>query len=87
MHYVYVIAERQTQKTYIGFTNDPKKRLARHRSGQGAKYTKTGKWELVYYEAFSSKGDALKREKRLKHDGRARYQLMKRIASSLFGQE
>ena len=43
------------------------------------------RWELAYYEAFASRADAMRRERRLKHDGRARRQLMVRIAGSLAG--
>ncbi len=81
MYYVYVLVNEEGKK-YIGFTSDLRRRLKEHNS-KGNRYTsKHGKWKLVYYEAYLSKSDALKREKRLK-DGRARHLLMERIKGSL----
>ena len=85
MYYVYVLAELETGKTYIGFTKDLRERVARHNSGKGSRYTKSGTWKLVYYEAFLSKKDAESRERRLKHEGRAKRQLFERIHESLTG--
>ena len=82
MFYVYVLMEEQTKKTYIGYSSDLKKRLAQHRNGFGAKYTKNGKWHLIYYEAFLSKADATKRERKLKHYGQSRFHLFQRIKDS-----
>ena len=41
---------------YTGMTDDPERRLAAHRSGHGAKYTRgRGPLELVYSEACGLK--------------------------------
>ena len=55
----------------MNFSEDLKKRTAEHRQGAGAKFTKTGMWHLVYYEAFLSKKGALTRERKLKQNGNA----------------
>ena len=48
---------------YTGTTDDVERRLAAHRSGKGAKYTRgRGPLELVYTEELSDKSAALKRE-------------------------
>ena len=48
---------------YTGVTDDVPRRLAAHRSGKGAKYTRgRGPLELVYQEAVPDKSAALKRE-------------------------
>ena len=48
---------------YTGIAVDAEKRLAMHRSGRGAKYTKgRGPLELVYLEECASHSDALRRE-------------------------
>ena len=50
---------------YTGWTNDLDKRLKAHNSGRGAKYTKTRRpVELVYYEKFLTKQEAMSREAR-----------------------
>ena len=52
---------------YTGFTTDLNKRLSTHNSGNGAKYTRSRlPCELIYFETFSSKSDALKRESFIK---------------------
>ncbi len=52
---------------YTGWTNDIKKRLAAHRNGTGAKYTKgRGPLTLVYLERFETKAQAMQREAQLK---------------------
>lgn len=48
---------------YSGYTTDVYKREKVHNSGKGAKYTKTRRpVELVYFEEFDNKTDAMKRE-------------------------
>lgn len=48
---------------YTGIAVDVEKRLAVHRSGKGAKYTRgRSPLELVYCEACGTHSDALKRE-------------------------
>ncbi len=57
---------------YCGWTNDLDKRVAAHNSGKGAKYTKTRRpVELVYYETFETKQEAMSREYHIKRLTRA----------------
>jgi predicted GIY-YIG superfamily endonuclease len=52
---------------YTGITTDVEKRLAVHRSGKGAKYTRgRGPLELVYWEECGDHSAALKREWEIK---------------------
>ena len=52
---------------YTGIAVDAQARLAAHRSGKGAKYTRgRGPLELVYTEECPDKGSALKRELAIK---------------------
>ena len=59
-----------------GWTNNPEKRLAAHNSGTAAKYTRTRlPVKLVYYEAFPTRQEAMRREfhiKRLKRQEKIR---------------
>lgn len=52
---------------YTGITDDMPKRLAAHRAGKGAKYTR-GRWPLeqVYAEQVPDKSSALRRERAIK---------------------
>lgn len=52
---------------YTGMTDDVPKRLAAHRAGKGAKYTRgRGPLELVYVERVCDRSQALKREYAIK---------------------
>ncbi len=52
---------------YAGFTTDLDHRMQTHNAGKGAKYTRSRlPVELVYYEEFSSKEEAMRREAALK---------------------
>ncbi len=52
---------------YTGWTNNLEKRVKSHNLGIGAKYTKPRRpVELVYYETYPSKVDAMKRESEIK---------------------
>ena len=52
---------------YCGWTNDVKKRVAAHNAGEGAKYTKSRRpVELVYFETFATKQEAMRREVQIK---------------------
>ena len=64
--YIYVLRCKD-DTLYTGWTNDLKHRLAMHRAGKGAKYTKgRGPLTLVYTECFEDKSAALKREAAIK---------------------
>ncbi|WP_461875131.1 GIY-YIG nuclease family protein [Fusicatenibacter sp.] len=52
---------------YTGWTNDLERRVKAHNAGKGAKYTKSRRpVELVYFEAFSTKQEAMRREWEIK---------------------
>ena len=73
MYYVYLIRNLKTGKTYIGSTNDLRRRLREHRSK---------KPELIYYEAYKNEKDAREREKKLKQRGQAVRRLKERLRYS-----
>lgn len=59
------------QTLYCGVAKDVDARLAQHREGKGARYTKgRGPLEVVYREACESQSDALRREIHIKRLGR-----------------
>jgi putative endonuclease len=85
MFYVYVLFEVQSKKIYIGYTGDLKQRVAEHKNGKACRTTAKGDWQLVYYEAFSAKEDAMMRERKLKHHGMTKRKLFERLVGSLAG--
>ena len=54
--------------TYVGYTNDLKKRVNLHNNNKGAKFTKGRKWKLIYKEKHSSKKEAISREYYIKNN-------------------
>ena len=54
--------------TYVGYTNNLKKRIKLHNSGKGAKFTRGRKWLLIYKESFKSKKEAISREYYIKNN-------------------
>ena len=48
--------------TYVGYTNNLKKRISLHNAGKGAKFTRGRKWKLIYKEELKSKKEAISRE-------------------------
>lgn len=66
MNYVYIV-KCSDDTLYTGWTTSLEKRLKAHNSGKGAKYTKARlPVEIVYYEEFEEKKDAMKREYAIK---------------------
>ncbi len=66
MNYVYIL-RCNDDSLYTGWTNNLEKRLKTHLAGKGAKYTKARlPVELVYYEEFEDKIEAMKREYKIK---------------------
>ena len=57
---------------YAGITNDLEKRVAAHRAGRGARYTRgRGPLQVVHIEAKRTRSAALRREAALKQLDRA----------------
>ena len=77
--YVYLIASKDKKRTisYVGYTNDIKKRIRLHNSSKGAKFTKGRIWKLKYFKSYNSKKDAMREEYILKKDSKLRNILKK----------
>lgn len=70
MYYTYILKCRD-DSLYTGWTNNLEKRLITHNEGKGAKYTKARRpVELVYYEEFQTREEAMKREYAIKQMSR-----------------
>ena len=70
MNYTYIL-KCKDGSLYTGWTNDLEQRVAAHNTGKGAKYTKARcPVELVYFEKFETKEQAMKREYAIKQMAR-----------------
>ncbi|SMC26543.1 putative endonuclease [Clostridium acidisoli DSM 12555] len=62
MNYVYIL-KCKDETLYTGYTNDLDNRIKVHNSGKGAKYTRCRlPIELIYFEKYETKSEAMKRE-------------------------
>lgn len=77
-YFVYVIGSsgKNGFRTYVGWTNDLDRRLARHNAGTGARSTRGRIWFLLYAEQHASRELAMSREWHLKRDRSFRKRLM-----------
>jgi len=77
--FVYVLGSTNSTRplTYVGWTNDIEKRLARHNAGKGARSTRGRFWKLLHSERFETRSDAMSREWHLKRDRAFRKELVR----------
>ena len=61
-HVYMLISLGKKPVTYVGYTNNLKKRITLHNKSKGAKFTRGRKWKLIYKEKLSSKKEAISRE-------------------------
>ena len=73
-YFVYVIGSYKSYKlkTYVGYTNNLKKRLDLHNKGKGAKSTRGRVWRIIYTEKYVTKNEAKSREYYIKKNRKFR---------------
>jgi putative endonuclease len=65
-YYVYILRSEKDGSFYIGHTADLGERIQRHNLGKSS-YTKVkAPWKLIYQEVFTTRSEAMKREKEIK---------------------
>ncbi len=80
-YFVYLIVsnlKKNKKISYVGYTNNLKKRIILHNSGKGAKFTRGKKWKLVYYRKYDSRSLAMKNEYLLKKNYKLRNEILKK---------
>lgn len=74
-YYVYIISCKDGS-FYTGYTTSLESRTQLHKKGRGARYTHIhGAEKVVYYEVFTTRSEAMRREKQIKqltHDQKVR---------------
>ena len=76
--FVYLICSKNNNNSlisYVGYTNNLKKRINLHNTSKGAKFTRGRKWKLVFKKRFKNKVEAMKYEYILKKN----YDLRKKL--------
>ncbi len=80
--YVYLICTKNNNNrliSYVGYTNNLKKRIYLHNTSRGAKFTKGKKWKILYKKKFLFKNDAMKYEYLLKKNRLKREKIKKKF--------
>ena len=79
-YFVYILGSHKSNKlyTYVGYTNNLKKRLKLHNEGKGAKFTRGRTWKILHSEKFSTKNEAISREYYIKKNRKFRNLIKKR---------
>ncbi|NDD06207.1 MAG: GIY-YIG nuclease family protein [Proteobacteria bacterium] len=82
--FVYLILNIKNRKTisYVGWTNNLRKRLQLHNSGKGAKFTRGRRWILIYKKKLQSKKSAMQFEYNLKKNRKIKKQLIEKFIST-----
>ena len=68
-YYVYLIVSLSNKRkliSYVGYTNNLKKRLTLHNTGKGAKFTRGSYWKIIYKKQYKTKSMAIYNEYMLK---------------------
>tara|TARA_B100001123_G_C15313684_1_gene1025346 strand:+ start:905 stop:1156 length:252 start_codon:yes stop_codon:yes gene_type:complete len=78
-YFVYVLGSRKKNKliTYVGYTNNLRKRLYLHNIGKGAKFTRGRAWKILYKEKYLRKNEAISREYYIKKNRKFRDSIKK----------
>ncbi len=87
MYYVYILKSLKYDKIYIGRTKNLKRRIQEHKSGKVWTTKRMSDVKLVFYEAFLSKQDSIRRERYLKTSkGRSALKMMIRESLKQYAQ-
>jgi putative endonuclease len=73
MYFVYILQSDVDHGWYIGYSENVDRRLAEHNMGSNASTRLRRPFQLIYYEAYLHKLDALGREKFLKSGAGRRF--------------
>lgn len=65
-YYVYVLQSLKIDWIYVGSTSDLRKRFKSHNDGENLSTKGYTPFKLIFYEAYLSKKDALRREEYFK---------------------
>ncbi len=64
--WLYILKNKENGQYYVGQTKDIKERLERHNTNRSKFTSGKGKWVLAYKEKYSSRKEAIRREREIK---------------------
>ena len=66
MYSVYILKSISTGRYYVGSTQHPARRLAKHNAGHPYATKAYRRWKVVHLEEYPSRSDAIRREYEIK---------------------
>ena len=66
MYYVYILKSTDFNRYYIGMSDNLERRIKEHNSGKTKSTRFYAPWKLMFYESFTTRIEARKREKYFK---------------------
>ncbi len=79
MYYMYILKSSKRNWFYVGSTSDLKRRFGEHNNGESRSTKGYIPLDLVYYEAYCNYKIAKQREYYIKHNSKAKEELLDRI--------
>ncbi|PYU47979.1 MAG: endonuclease [Acidobacteria bacterium] len=64
--HVYILRSESTNRFYIGQTQDLEERLVYHNANYSKSLRNRGPWHLVYKQGYSTRVEAVRRERQIK---------------------
>ena len=88
-YFVYMIGSKVKNKTisYVGYTNNLKKRLTLHNNSTGAKFTRGRKWKIIYKFKYKNKSTAMSEEYKLKKNYKLRQKIKNEYLKNEFSKK
>ncbi|MFH0712899.1 MAG: GIY-YIG nuclease family protein [Candidatus Jorgensenbacteria bacterium] len=83
MFYVYMLQSMENKTLYVGCTSNLEKRVKEHNQEKSYHTKKYLPWKLIYFEGYTSKQDAFRREHQLKLHKQGLRRLKERLSHSL----
>ena len=83
-YFVYMLKSKGKKTiTYVGYTNNLKRRIDLHNNSKGAKFTRGRKWKLIYIEVYRTKKEAISREYYIKNNRSLRKKIKNENSNSI----
>ncbi|MGH9774183.1 MAG: GIY-YIG nuclease family protein [Candidatus Acidiferrales bacterium] len=65
--FTYILRSKSTGRFYVGHTENLQKRVFEHNNDRTVSIKNRGPWELAYSEEFTTRLDAIQRERQIKN--------------------
>ena len=75
--YLIISKNKNSTKSYVGYTNNLKNRVKKHNEGKGAKSTRGRFWKIIFKKKLKNRSSAMQYEYFLKKNRKLRKELMK----------